>query len=193
MLASLADAGAETLATGNRCSLSPSRPKGALKTMQTGTFFQYPSEPAQRAEPAMSLLPKAGKEDWERLLAHTSARRFVAGEWLMHEGDRDDALYFLAEGDLEVLLPTGRNGATRQLAVIRAGSVVGEQAFLDRQPRSTHIRALSNGEVYRLSREAFLVFSAREPALARELLMDMGRIVSLRLRETTRLLAKNSR
>jgi CRP/FNR family cyclic AMP-dependent transcriptional regulator len=68
--------------------------------------------------------------------------------------------------------------------------VVGEQSFLDHQPRSTSIRALTEGEVFRLSREKFLVFSAREPALARDLLLDLGRIVSLRLRDTTRFLAQ---
>lgn len=157
--------------------------------MDSSAFFQYPGSRPAQAEAAMCLLRNASDEQWQKLLAHTTSRRFAAGEWLIREGETDDALYFLGSGELEVLMPRGR-GATRRLAVIRSGSVVGEQTFLDHQPRSTSIRALSEGEVFRFSRERFLVFSAREPALARDLLLDLGRIVSLRLRDTTRLLAQ---
>lgn len=157
--------------------------------MDASAFFQYPSARPAPADAAMCLLRNASDAQWQRLLAHTTSRRFATGEILIREGETDDALYFVGTGELEVLMPRGR-AAPRQLAVIRAGSVVGEQSFLDHQPRSTSIRALSEGEVFRFSREKFLVFSAREPALARDLLLDLGRIVSLRLRDTTRFLAQ---
>lgn len=157
--------------------------------MDASAFFQYPNTGPVQAEPAMCLLRNASDEQWKKLLAHTTSRRFIPGEWLIREGEADDALYFLGSGELEVLMPRG-HGEPRRLAVIRPGSVVGEQSFLDHQPRSTSIRALGDGEVLRLSREKFLVFSAREPALARDLLFDLGRIVSLRLRDTTRFLSQ---
>ena len=157
--------------------------------MDASAFFQYPNSRPAPADAAMCLLRNASDEQWKKLLAHTSSRRFTAGEWLIREGETDDALYFVGSGELEVLMPRSR-GEARQLAVIRSGSVVGEQTFLDHQPRSTSIRALTEGDVFRLSREKFLVFSAREPALARDFLLDLGRIVSLRLRDTTRFLAQ---
>lgn len=157
--------------------------------MDASSFFQYPGEPAPTADPEMMLWRTATAPDWLRLMAHCSTRRFAAGEWLIREGETDDALYFLRRGRLEVLMPRGRRGAQR-LATVDPGSVVGEQSFLDQRPRSTSIRALEDGEVARLSREQFLVFSAREPALARGLLLDLGRILSLRLRDTTRFLAQ---
>ena len=158
--------------------------------MDASAFFQYPTSRPSQSDAAMCLLRNASDEQWQRLLAHTTSRRFAAGEWLIREGETDDALYFLGSGELEVLMPRGR-GPARRLAVLRGGTVVGEQTFLDHQPRSTSIRALSEGEVFRFSREKFLVFSAREPALARDLLLDLGRIVSLRLRDTTRLLSQS--
>jgi CRP/FNR family cyclic AMP-dependent transcriptional regulator len=157
--------------------------------MDASAFFRYPNATAARADTAMTLLRNATAEDWRRLLAHTTVRRFVAGEWLITEGTSDTALYFLGDGELEVLMPRARTGGPRRLAVVRAGSVVGEQSFLDSLPRSTSIRACSDGEAFRLSRENFLVFSAREAVVARDLLLDLGRVVSLRLRETTRFLA----
>lgn len=157
--------------------------------MDASAFFQYPNVRPVLADAAMCLLRNANNAQWQRLLAHTTSRRFTTGEWLIREGETDDALYFVNSGELEVLMPRGR-ALPRQLAVIRSGSVVGEQSFLDHQPRSTSIRALTEGEVFRFSREKFLVFSARDPALARDLLFDLGRIVSLRLRDTTRFLAQ---
>lgn len=157
--------------------------------MDASAYFRYPDAATARSDSAMTLLRNASDEDWRKLLAHTSSRRFEAGEWLIQEGSRDDALYFLGAGELEVLMPGGKAGRQGQLAVVRAGSVVGEQSFLDHLPRSTSIRALVAGEAFRLGREAFLVFSAREPVLARDLLLDLGRVVSLRLRDTTRFLA----
>lgn len=157
--------------------------------MDASAFFQYPGAATPAADAAMTLLRNASPEEWRRLLEHATSRRFAAGDWLIREGEVDDALYFVSDGELEVLMPRGRHGQTR-LALIRTGSVAGEQSFLDHQPRSTSIRALTAGEVFRLGREKFLVFSAREPALARDLLLDLGRIVSLRLRDTTRFLAQ---
>lgn len=157
--------------------------------MDASAFFRYPNAGPARADAAMTLLRNATDEDWRRLLAHTTTRRFIAGEWLITEGTVDNALYFLGEGELEVLMPRSRTGGPRRLALVRPGSVVGEQSFLDGLPRSTSIRACSHGEAIRLSRENFMVFSARDPVLARDLLLDLGRVVSLRLRETTRFLA----
>jgi len=68
--------------------------------------------------------------------------------------------------------------------------VFGEQAFFDGLPRSASVRALSDGEVRSLTREAFAVLAAREPELARALLLDLGRILSLRLRQTSALVAR---
>jgi CRP-like cAMP-binding protein len=44
---------------------------------------------------------------------------------------------------------------------------------------------MSDGEVMRLSYEAFESLSARNPALARHILLDLGRILSARLRAGT--------
>jgi CRP-like cAMP-binding protein len=76
------------------------------------------------------------------------------------------------------------------LTTYEHGTVVGEQTFLDGRPRSATIRALTDGALVRLSRESFDVLSAREPELARAILLDLGRILSLRLRRTTGALQK---
>ena len=56
-------------------------------------------------------------------------------------------------------------------------------------PRSTTLRAVSDGELRRLSLESFDVLAAREPELGRAILLDVARILARRLRATTTVIA----
>ena len=66
-----------------------------------------------------------------------------------------------------------------------AGSVIGEQSFFDGQPRSANVWAVTDGELLCLTGDQFRVLSDSEPVLARDLLFALGRVLSLRLRNTT--------
>ena len=158
--------------------------------MDTSSFFIYPSESQQEPSKAIVFLEYASDEDWQILLDYTSTRRFNEGDWVIQKGENDNSLSFIAEGELEVLIEKGRQKQLERLTTIEAGSIIGEQSFLDKQPRSTSIRAISNGELYRLDRDAFTVLSAKHPTLAMQVALDLGRILSTRLRDTTRFLSK---
>lgn len=150
--------------------------------MQFSSFFEYPEQAASQLE-ELVFLPDWSDDDWDKLLAYTETRRFTASEVLISIGEPDRSLFLVAEGSLEVLIP-GARGRMRRIATIDAGSVVGEQAFLDANPRSATVVATTDGELLRLSIEAFEVFAAQEPELARAILFDLGRILSVRLRQT---------
>jgi CRP/FNR family transcriptional regulator, cyclic AMP receptor protein len=144
--------------------------------MDTSSFFTYPTLVGDRPAPEAGLLATRTQGDWDVMLAYTDTRRMRPGDWLIREGELDRALYLLSDGRLEAILP-GRAGR-----VIEAPAAVGEVAFLDGRPRTAGLRALTHGEAQRLSYEAFEALSAREPRLARDLLLDLGRIVATRLR-----------
>jgi CRP/FNR family transcriptional regulator, cyclic AMP receptor protein len=118
------------------------------------------------------------ERDWDRLLAYTETRRFRPGEVVLPDGVADRALYLLADGRLEVIRP----GARSKLATIEAPATIGEAEFLDGRPRSVALRALGHGEIERLSWESFEALSAREPQFARDILVDVGRVLASRLR-----------
>lgn len=150
--------------------------------MNTGVFFNYPTEePVSIAEQTV-FLANRGQRDWRKLLGHTQTYRFSRGEVVIRQGETTRAFYIVAFGEFEVVMPElGRRH--ERLAVIEAGSVVGEQTFLDGKGHPTEVRTLSEGEVIRLSYDAFEILAAREPELARAILLDLGRIVSIRLRQ----------
>lgn len=138
--------------------------------MDTTGFFQYPTESALPAG-LPGFLAERGEDDWATLLEHTDTRLFRPGDIVIAAGEPDRALYLLVDGWLKA--PSG---------VIHPITTVGEAAFLDGRPRAVTVRALTDGEVLRLSFDAFEALSARDPGLGREILLDIGRILSARLR-----------
>ena len=66
-----------------------------------------------------------------------------------------------------------------------AGSVIGEQSFFDSEPRSANVWAVTDGELLCLTQERFHELAKAEPVLTRDLLFALGRILSLRLRNTS--------
>jgi CRP-like cAMP-binding protein len=75
-----------------------------------------------------------------------------------------------------------RAGARGVLATLEAPASLGEAAFLDGKPRLVAVRAATHGELERLSWEAFEGLSARDPQLARDVLVDVGRVLAARVR-----------
>lgn len=132
-----------------------------------------------------ALLLNWSEEDWKKLLAHTVSQRFRASEVVIQRDAMERALYFVAAGSLEVGVYRVDSEGVAPIARIGVGSVIGEQAFFDGQPRSTNVWAVSDGELLRLTFEVFNEFSQAEPALARDLLFALGRVLSMRLRHTT--------
>jgi CRP/FNR family transcriptional regulator, cyclic AMP receptor protein len=143
------------------------------------SYFDYPTD--EPAESELTFLADRAEEDWQIVLSHTETRRFSAGDEVIRAGDADRALYLLTEGSLAVA-----SGAA--FRTIDAPSVVGEVAFLDGGKRSLTLVATTSGELRRLSLDSFEALAGRHPGLARAMLFDLGKIVSLRLRFLTELI-----
>lgn len=146
------------------------------------SFFDYPNEPPASSPTAQVLLADASDEEWTTLLRHTRSRRFNPGNDVVTAGALDQSLYLVLEGELEVLAEHGRR-RSRRIAVIAEGSVIGELSFFDGQARSALVRAMTPAVLAELSRDEFDSLAAANPALARRLLFDLGRILAQRLRE----------
>ncbi len=142
------------------------------------------SEP-DRATPDVLLLPHWSEEPWRRLLACTTPRPFRASEVVVQRAAADRTLYLVAAGSLEVGVTHVDGVSMTSLARINAGSILGEQSFFDGQPRSANVWAVADGTLLLLPFEAFTQFGEAEPALARDFLFAMARVLSIRLRNTS--------
>ena len=131
------------------------------------------------------LLAQWGEPEWKKLLASTTLRPYKASEVVIQRGVADRSLYFVAAGALEVGVTYVDGVSISPLAKIGAGSVIGEQSFFDGEPRSANVWAVTEGELLCLTRERFEQLARAEPGLTRDLLFALGRILSLRLRNTS--------
>jgi CRP/FNR family transcriptional regulator, cyclic AMP receptor protein len=149
-------------------------------------LFDYAGAPAKTPHiDEITLLADISSDDWSRILKLVETRQFRAGEDLIRVGDKDDSFYILTVGEVNVVI--GGTEDETVLATIGEGSVFGEIAFFDGEPRSATIRAKTQGTAVRVTRESFDTLAAWEPAIARQLLFDLGSILSMRLRWTTSL------
>lgn len=162
--------------------------------MDFSSFFDYPDKSEdQNASPPLVFLGKADKASWEKLIDHCIRVPFHAGEIVIRQGDPSQSLYIVAEGELEVVVSTAEQKELQQVARIAEKSIFGEQSFFDGKPRSANVRALTDGELLELTAAKFEILAAHDPHLSRAMLFDLGRILSLRLRETTTLMLRNLR
>jgi predicted acylesterase/phospholipase RssA/CRP-like cAMP-binding protein len=112
------------------------------------------------------------------LLAQLETRHLAGGEWLMHQGDAGESLYFLARGRLQAWA-AGRDGNARSrfLNEIVPGDSVGELSLLTGAPRTVGIQAIRDSLLIRIDREDFERLSREYPALALRLAANVASLL----------------
>lgn len=157
--------------------------------MSFQSFFNYPTDASSNNAEDLIFLPHWDENQWNKLLSYTANLRFREGDQIIKLGDTDSAIYIITEGAVEILVPYKGGTQMRRTQVRQVGSVIGEQAFIDGKPRSATVRATSDGGTVRLNRNAFEVFAAREPDLARDVLFDLARLLSIKLRQANQFIS----
>jgi len=157
--------------------------------MTLKNFFDYPTQEQDHTAEELVFLPHWDAERWKKLLNYAGKLKFQQGDVIIKYGDRDRAIYIIIEGQLEILIPHQGKKQLQRTQVREAGSVIGEQAFIDKMPRSATVRAITDGEMLRLNETAFEVLAAREPELARDILFDLARLLSIKLRQANRFIS----
>jgi CRP-like cAMP-binding protein len=105
------------------------------------------------------------------------------GATLIEEQDKQDTgqMFLILSGEVSVEVDH-LGPAPVPISVLGAGSLIGEMALLDGQPRSTHCTALSEVQAAGLSRAGLDALIQSRPRVAARLLAEVGCIVSNRLR-----------
>ena len=133
------------------------------------------------------FLANGSPADWTAVFSATREVAFQPGEVLVRAGEVRRSMYIVLAGRLAIEIPT-EGHALRKVGDVEPGSIFGEQSFVDGLPRSGQVTALAGGTARVLDYEAFLTLARRRPELAQRIMFDIAAILSLRLRETNRLL-----
>ncbi len=114
--------------------------------------------------------------------------RWGAGEIVFREGDPGGSLFVLTGGEVEVV--NHHAGGDKVIAVLSAPSAFGEMALVDREARSATVRARGECLGLELTAEAFTAFRKRSRDGFTFVVINVARILSSRLRETSQRLAE---
>ena len=103
--------------------------------------------------------------------------------YLMREGEESSDMYYLQSGTLGIFKIKGN--IEHQIGTIYSGEVVGEMSFLDKEPRSASVKALSECVLTQIPSEKFEKTLTTLPAWYKALvntLLDRLRKANSRIR-----------
>lgn len=100
--------------------------------------------------------------DLENLSRAVDTVRFAPGQMLFDQGDEGDAMYLIDQGGITIYA-VDEQGREQRLRTFGPGSVVGDFAVLDGQPRSARARAERELTALVLSRQMFKTYIQSRP------------------------------
>lgn len=116
---------------------------------------------------------------WEVFGAYLQPFALGSGQVLIEQGSNDRTLYFVESGALSVHLEDEQG--RMKLAIIGAGSVVGEGAFFSRLPRNASVVGTGSCKLWCLTPQRFREMGSRQPAIALELAVALGAVLAKRM------------
>jgi anti-anti-sigma regulatory factor len=117
-------------------------------------------------------------------------RTYGPGEVVIKEGSLDRDLFLISRGTVSVRVGMPGQDRQRRLASFSAGTVFGEVALLDHQPRSATVTADEEAVCYVLSDEAFGTLVRDHHPIAIKLLTNLGRELSRRVRRANAMISQ---
>ena len=118
-------------------------------------------------------------QQWDVLAGYMQPFAMQQGQSLIEQGAADQTLYFIESGILSVHYEDDK-GRVR-LAMVVAGTVLGEGAFFSHLPRSATVQATNACKVWCLTAMRFKELANRHSPIALELSLAMGGVLAKRL------------
>ncbi len=107
-------------------------------------------------------------------------QQFAESEILVSNQEATSDLYFILQGQLKIEIPVP-NGETKDF-LLTPGTVVGEQSFLDNEPRSATVIAETSCLIASFNESSFRELTRTHPDIALRIIRQLSRILSQRLR-----------
>ena len=157
----------------------------ALELLGDGTGFH--DELCAMIENTM-IFKELSPREVDTLTHYVRAYKLDEGEILFREGEKGTFMCFLVEGKIDIL-KKDQDSRPKKVTTIRPGRTIGEMSLLDEMPHSATGIAAEPVRLVMLTRSGLDNLTAEHAGLANRLLFEIARVLSLRLRQTTGVLA----
>lgn len=106
---------------------------------------------------------------------------FRAGETIMTQGEMGACAYFIQEGRVRIVVEKG-DGTILDMGTRGPGSIIGEMAIVDNQPRSATVKSIENTTLLEITKEDF----ARSVRGANPIVRLISQVILMRYRDILR-------
>jgi CRP-like cAMP-binding protein len=130
------------------------------------------------------LFKGLARKEIEFLRSSFSERKFGEGKTVFIENMPGEALYLVKEGTVRISQMLAE-GDEQIMIVLGAGDIFGEMAIIDGGTRVSTARIAEEATLYSLSAKSFETLAAANPRLGMQLLLNVVRIFSTRMRDAT--------
>ena len=114
---------------------------------------------------------------------------FGEGEFIEREGKPGDRIYFIIEGEVEILKKIEKSGNLSRIFQFTEGDVFGEMELIDVQPCAASVRALKPTKALTLSNKGLYQISKYDLKVFSLMIMNLARDISRRLRKADEIIA----
>ena len=135
---------------------------------------------AMRASTALDAVPlNLNDAQWRQLGDYLQPVVLDQGHVLIEQGVKDRTVYFVESGSLTVHFEDAKDRV--RIAMVGAGSLLGEGAFFSHLPRSASVSAGGHCRLWCLTPLRFRELSVRHPAIALDLTVAMAAVLARRM------------
>jgi SulP family sulfate permease len=132
----------------------------------------------------MRIFADCADDDLKALEELVEAHSFHADKKIFKAGSGDEALYMIRRGIIKIMVPTSHKKDSYHLASCGPGDIIGGMGFVEARGHATDGVALTDADVFMLSRDRFTALAADHPHLAMVILEAVAVGLAGRLRVT---------
>jgi CRP/FNR family transcriptional regulator, cyclic AMP receptor protein len=114
---------------------------------------------------------------------------YAEGEFIEKEGETGDRIYFIIDGNVEILKKITKSGTLNRIFTFSEGDVFGEMELIDVQPCAASVRALKTTKVLTLSNKGLYSICKYDLKVFSLIIMNLARDISRRLRKADDIIA----
>lgn len=124
------------------------------------------------------------RSDIELLARGMQIYRADVGQALIREGEVDDYMLLIIEGQVEIV-KRDRRDMLQPMTRVGPGATLGEMSMIDGEPRFATCTAVVPTTFAALSRDGMVKLILEEPSLGAKILIKLVTLLSARLRQTS--------